>query len=73
MLLSTEGALHVSINCYDTARTGHLGLKVRIVRHCIESSKCSSSEQCMITTVEGDNIEDQLFALKIIRGSEDHF
>ena len=58
MLLSTEGALRISIDCYDTARPGHLKLEVGIVRHCIELSKCSSSEQCMITTAEGDDVLD---------------
>ena len=58
MLLSMEGALRISIDCYNTARSGHLELKVSIVRHCVETSKCSSSEQCVITTAEGDDVED---------------
>ena len=50
VLLSTEGALRISIDCYNTVRSGHLELKVSIVQHRIETSKCGSSEQCAITT-----------------------
>ena len=73
VLLSTEGAFHVSIDCYDTAWSGHLELEISIVWHRIESSECCSSEQCMIAAAEGDDIEDQLFTLEVVRGSEDHF
>ena len=42
MLLCSEGAFGVAIDCYDTAWTGHLELEISIVWHCIESSKrCS--------------------------------
>ena len=40
------------------------------MRYRIESSECGSSEQGMIATAEGDDVEDQLFASEIIRGSE---
>ena len=73
VLLSTEGALHVSIDCYDTAWTGHLEFEIGIVWYCIESSKCSSSEQCVIATAEGDDIEDQVFALEVVWRTEDDF
>ena len=72
MLLSTEGAFRVSINCYDAAWPGHLELEVSIMRHRIESSKCGSSEQCVIAAAEGDDIEDQLFVSEVVRGSEDN-
>ena len=58
MLLGTEGAFRISVDCYDTAWSGHLELEVGVVRHRIESSECGSSEQCMIAIVEGDDIED---------------
>ena len=58
VLLSTEGALRISIDCYNTARSGHLELEVGIVWHRIESSECGSSKQCVITTAEGGDIED---------------
>ena len=58
MFLGTEGALRVSIDCYDTAWSGHLELEISIVRHRIESSKRGSSEQCVIAAAEGDDIED---------------
>ena len=58
VLLSTEGALRISIDCYNTARYGHLELKVCIVWHRIEYSECGLSEQCVITTAEGDEIKD---------------
>ena len=53
-----EGALCVSIDCDNTVWSGHLELEVGVVRHRIESSECGSSEQCMIATAEGDDIED---------------
>ena len=58
VLLGAEGALRVSIECYDNAWPRHLELEISIVWHRIESSKCGSCEQCVIATAEGDNIED---------------
>ena len=58
MLLRMEGALCISIDCYNTARSGHLELKVGIVRHRIEMSECSLSKQCVITIAEGDDVKD---------------
>ena len=58
MLLRTEGALCVSIDCYNPARSRLLELEVGVVRHRIESGKCGSSEQYVIATAEGDDIED---------------
>ena len=72
MLFGTEGASRVSVDCYDTAWPGHLELEISIVWHRIESSECGSSEQCVIATAEGDDIEDQLFSLEVVRGSEEH-
>ena len=73
MLLGTEGSFRVSIDCYDTAWSGHLEFEISIVWHHIESSKCRSSEQCVRATAEGDDIEDQVFASEVVRGSEDDF
>ena len=72
MLFGTEGAFHVSINCYDATWPGQLELEISIVWHRIESSKCGSSQECVIATAEGDDIGDQLFALEVVRGSEDN-
>ena len=58
MLLCTEGAFRVSVDRYNAAWTGHLELKIIIVRYRIESSKCGSSKQCVIAAAEGDYIED---------------
>ena len=58
VLLSAEGAFRISIDCYDTTWSRHLELEVGVVQHRIESSECGSSEQCMIATAEGDDIED---------------
>ena len=58
VLLRAEGALCISIDCHNTAGSGHLELEVGIVWHHIESSECGLSKQCMITTAEGDDIED---------------
>ena len=58
MLLGTEGAFRISINCYDAALSGHLELEVSIMRDRIESSECSSSEQCMVAAAKRDDIED---------------
>ena len=58
MLFCTERAVHVSVDCYDPARTWHLELEVCIMWYRIESSECGSSEQRVITTAERDYIED---------------
>ena len=58
MLLCSEGAFHIAIDCYDAAWARHLELKIRIVWHCVESSKLGSSEQCVVAAAEGDDIED---------------
>ena len=58
MLLCTEGVFRVSVDHYDATWTGHLELKISIVRYRIESRKCGSSKQCMIATAKGDDIED---------------
>ena len=58
MLFCTEGAICVSIDCYNPARSWHLELKVCIVRHRVESSEHSSAQECMIATTERDDIED---------------
>ena len=71
MFLGTQAVLLVSIDGHDTAWSGHLELEISIVWHRIKSSECGSSEQCVIATAEGDDVEDQLFALEVVRGSED--
>ena len=53
-----ERAVHISINYYDPVRAWHLELEVCIVWYRIESSECGSSEQCVVTTTERDDIED---------------
>ena len=58
MLFCMERAVHVSVDCYDPVRSWHLELEVCIVWYRIESSECSSSKQCVITTMERDDIED---------------
>lgn len=58
VLLCTEGALCVSNGCYNPVRSGHLELEVGIVRHRIASTECGSFDQCMIATMEGDDIKD---------------
>ena len=58
VLLRSERVLCVSINCNNPTRSWHLELEVCIMRYPIESRKCGSPEQCMITTVERDYIED---------------
>ena len=57
-LFCTERVVHISVDCYDPARAWHLELEVCIVWYRIESSKCGSSEQGMVTTAERDDIED---------------
>ena len=44
VLLSVEGALHVSINCYNTAWSGHLEFEIGIVGDRIKESERGSSE-----------------------------
>ena len=72
MLLRMERAFRVSINCYNPARSWHFELEVCIMRYRIKYGECGSSEQCVIGTVEGDDIEDQLLTSEVVRGSKDH-
>ena len=65
MLFCTERAVHISVDCYDPTWSWHLELKVCIVWYHIESGECGSSEQCVVAAAEGDDIEDQLFALEV--------
>ena len=58
VLLCSERALCVSIDCNNSARSWHLELEVCIMWYRIESSKWGLSEQRVITTVERDYIED---------------
>ena len=44
VLLGAEGAFHVSIDCYNTAGSGHLEFEIGIVWDCIEASERGSSE-----------------------------
>ena len=67
MFVGTEGALHVSIDYYNAVWSRHLELQICVVRDCIEMGESSSSEQCMIATMEGDHVEDQVFASEIIQ------
>ena len=72
MLLGAEGAFHVPIDCYDTAWARHLELKISIVWHRVEARKCGSSKQCVIGAAKGNDIQDQFFALEVVRRSEDN-
>ena len=72
MLFCTEGVFRISIDCYDAAWTGQLELDISIVWYCIESSKCSSFEQCVIAAAEGDYIKGSLLASEVVRRSEDN-
>ena len=67
MLLSIKGALHIPIYCDDATRSRHFELQISIVQDCIKAGESSLFEQCMITTAEGDDVEDQIFASEIIR------
>ena len=58
VLLRSKRALGVSIDYNDSPRSWHLELEVCVVWYRIESSKCGSSEQCVVTTAERDDIED---------------
>ena len=58
VLFCTKRAVHISVDCYDPARAWHLELEVCIVWYHIESNECDSSEQCVVTTTERDDIED---------------
>ena len=58
VLLRAEQALCVSINCYNPAWSWHFEFEVCIMWYRIESGKCGSSEQCVIATAKGDDVED---------------
>ena len=71
MLFCSKRAVHISIDSDDPARSWHLELEICIVRHRIESCECGSSEQCVVATVERDDVEEQLFAPEVVWGYED--
>ena len=58
MFFCTERAVHIPVDCYDPARAWHLELEVCVVWYRIESSKCVSSKQCVVSTAERDDVED---------------
>ena len=58
VLLRMEGALCVSIDCYNPTGSWHFELEVCIMRYRIESGKCDSPDQCVIATAKGDDIKD---------------
>ena len=58
VLLHSEGAFGVSIDRNYSSRAWHLELKVCVVRYRIELGECGCPEQCMITTVKRDYVED---------------
>ena len=58
MLFCMEVAFRISVEHYDAARTWYLEFEISIVWYYVESSKCGSSEQCVIAAVKGDDIED---------------
>ena len=58
MLLCSERALYVSVDCNNSAGSWHLELEICIMRYRIESRKCDSPEQCMVATAERDYVED---------------
>ena len=58
MLFCIKRVFPISIDCYDAMWTGHLELEISIVWHCIESSECGPSEQCVIAAAKGDDIKD---------------
>jgi hypothetical protein len=70
VLLSSEGALHISIDCDDPARARHFKLQVGIMRDRIEAGKGSSPKQCVIAAAEGDDVEDQVLASKVVWRAE---
>ena len=58
MFFCTVRAVHIPVDCYDPSLAWHLDLEVCIVWYRIESSECGSSEQCVVTIAERDDIED---------------
>ena len=43
------------------------------MRDRIKTGKSGSSEQCVISTAEGDDIKDQVFASEVVWRTEDNF
>ena len=58
VVYSYRGGYGLAINRDDAARTGHLELTVGIMWHRVESSERGLSEQCLIITTKGDDVED---------------
>ena len=73
MILCTEGVFHISIYCYYAAWTGHFMFCTGIEWDRIETSKSGMPHKCMVATVEGDDVKDQVFASEVVRRSEDDF
>ena len=52
MLFSSEGVLHISIDCDDALWSGHFKFQISIVQDRIETGESGSSKQCVIDIVE---------------------
>ena len=70
MIFCTEGALHVSIDYNNATGSRHLKLQISIMRDCIEAGEGGMSEQCMITTAERDDVEDQILTSEVVWRAE---
>ena len=44
----------------------HLEFEIGVVWDRVEASERSSSEQCVVATAEGDDVEDQVFASEVV-------
>ena len=58
VLLCSEGAFCVAIDCYDAAWAGHLELEISVVWHCVK--RCSS-KQCVVAAAEGEKMRLGLY------------
>ena len=58
MLLRSERAFGVSVDCDDSSRAWHLEREVCVVRHRVELCKRGTSEQSMIAAAEQNYVED---------------
>ena len=52
VLLRSEGAFGVSIDCNYSSGAWHLELKVCVVQYRVELSECGTPEQCVIATAK---------------------
>ena len=69
----TEGVSHISVYCYDAARTGHFKFCEGVEWDRIKSSKNGMPQKCMVATVERGNVKGQALTSEVVCRTENDF